>query len=271
MQRVDTSVEPPSSPSFDAPPVSEAVLGIEFDPIDELGAIRLAQIASLWSPSSYPKIKEVPGIPPLPQTGDVPPPAFALHMGPTPPRLWLLSDDESDLLQLQNDRLIVNWRKTRPDAVYPRYTALYARLEKHWREFSQYLREYSLALPMRVTVECTYVNIFPFSGDISRALSIFSRPANELPGTDEGVQFQLMRRIASNSSSGRLMVSGGPNSVGVGDAAQAYNLTVTTKVQGAVSSGGFAGELLAEAHAASVAAFTSITTSENHAHWRRVE
>ena len=40
------------------------------------------------------------------------------------PRLWLMNEEESRLLQLQQDRLVVNWRKLPSDTPYPHYQSI---------------------------------------------------------------------------------------------------------------------------------------------------
>lgn len=266
---VVTSAEPSGSTSFDAPPVSEAVLGIEFDPIDELGAVRLAQLASAWSPAEYSELREVPGVPPTPRGPDGEVLEFALHMGPVPTRIWLIGSDGADLLQVQNDRLIVNWRKMSADSAYPRYSALSARLKRHWDEFCNFLSRNAMDIPQQVTVESSYVNVIPHSGDLAALLTIFSAPTTELPGEDEGIQFNLTRKLPVASGDGRLTIAGGPNRGPFSETRDSYNLTVTTKIRGTVQPGAFPGALVDAAHEASVQAFASITSEENHLRWGR--
>lgn len=180
-----------------------------------------------------------------------------------------MSSDETDLLQIQNDRLVVNWRKTHADAIYPRHEALLSRLEKVWGDFVSYLRKSGHPLPKWATVECAYVNSFGLDSDIANTVSIFSRSFSSLPGEDEGVQFQLSRKLGFANAHGRLVITGAPSPSDDLRAVRPYILTVTSKIRGELIEGDFPAGILAEAHSASVDAFTAITTTTRHKEWGR--
>jgi uncharacterized protein (TIGR04255 family) len=144
-------------PTFDRPPVVEVVLGFEFQPVAEFGAVRLAQLAMLWQ-ARYPVVQEqqpLPMSPPIGVPGQFP--AMFVNIGAPAIRLWLLSEDGSLLLQLQRDRLILNWRHASSDP-YPHYDTLRPQFVRALRELTAFVREHGLGSIVGSAVEVSYVN-----------------------------------------------------------------------------------------------------------------
>ncbi len=54
-------------------------------------------------------------------------------------RFWFLSEDGTNLIQIQRDRLVVNWRQQTGDEVYPRYEPV-LRLNslREWEDFQRF-------------------------------------------------------------------------------------------------------------------------------------
>lgn len=48
-------------------------------------------------------------------------PGPGIFVGPPPLRAWLINDDDTRLIQLQHDRLFVNWRRQRDSDAYPHF------------------------------------------------------------------------------------------------------------------------------------------------------
>ena len=74
--------------------------------------------------------------------------------GPTSSRLWFETSDQAFLVQLQNDRLTVNWRKF-AEAAYPRYPAVRQRFAGAWQDVTAELG----ATPGVDQVEVSYRNV----------------------------------------------------------------------------------------------------------------
>ena len=101
---------------------TQGALGIQFRPLFGLRAVELAGLRERWRPS-YPLVQELLPLPPTIEAAGPAPVAFSL--GPAfQSRLWFLDDRQAELVQLQHDRLTVNWRKSTEDTVYPRYAHL---------------------------------------------------------------------------------------------------------------------------------------------------
>ena len=111
----------------------------------------------------YPKVLEQPPLGPVFETFGVP--AFSTLgirleglMTPPFPRFWFESDDGRHLFQLQQDRLIHNWRKREKDDEYPRYEAVQARFVAEIKKVDTFLRQQNLGHIAPNQCEMTYLN-----------------------------------------------------------------------------------------------------------------
>lgn len=148
-------VEPASSetdlPSFERPPVVEVVLGLMFQPLP-LGAVGLARLQEKWL-ADYPRLEEHPAIPPAA------PPGFFIDMGGAPQlRLWFINDSNGRIIQIQKDRMILNWRWSEQSGDYPRYEALREELSLRLQELQEFVAENALGSIFPVASEVTYIN-----------------------------------------------------------------------------------------------------------------
>ena len=106
---------PPHLPEFESPPIVEVVFSVQFEP---LGSLRTAQIGLLWERfrKDFPKVDEKPPLEPVlerfdrPQSVKVGLRFEALDVPPLA-RVLFLNEPESQLIQVQPDRFIHNWRK----------------------------------------------------------------------------------------------------------------------------------------------------------------
>lgn len=99
-------------------PVIETALGMEF----VAGSLEAAQALEIRDRlrEAYPRVELHPALPPRPPLG-LSGSFFGLSVGSQPHRWWFISEDDSHLVQLQHDRLLLNWRKTPERAEYPRH------------------------------------------------------------------------------------------------------------------------------------------------------
>lgn len=194
----------------------------------------------------------------------------------TTPRFWLISEDGSLILQVQNDRLVLNWRKVADDCTYPRYGFMRERFQTEWTRFTHYLARESILVPATMHGEIVYVNtITPSSvwSDHADADKVFSQYRSlALPHDMVRLEdVRLMERFVfpnrSNEMSGRLYVQIEPvRLASTGD--PAFNLSLTAR--GARSND--VEDLLDFMDAGRkriVEVFAAMTTSEAHAMWGR--
>jgi uncharacterized protein (TIGR04255 family) len=168
-------------PEFENPPVSEVALSVEVVPID---GWRPAHAGLYWGriKSEYPLTEAQPALASqIERFGERSPQAPAVTFEVADPnaiRFWFISDDLTRLVQVQRDRLIINWRKVTGDEVYPRYEReMRPRLEQEWRRFEQFLQAESLGSLSARQCEITYVNDMPRGegwNTLAESLSLFS-------------------------------------------------------------------------------------------------
>jgi hypothetical protein len=104
-------------PEFSRPPLSEVVLSIQFASLTELKGIHLGLFWKGFR-KQYPDVSEQPPIQTVFETFGVPQTPHAIQlqafMSPPMPRYWFEKKGEPDLLQIQHDRLVHNWRGGEP-------------------------------------------------------------------------------------------------------------------------------------------------------------
>lgn len=145
-------------PSFDRPPLEEVVFGIQFVPLEKFTA---AQAGLFWRHvrDRYPSSEDQP---PLPHQLELPDPQPNLEgqmvRFPLVPRSWFLSPDKTQLLQLQRDRFVRNWRRIDGTEQYPRFPFLLTELQKDWSTFVEYIDKESLGEITIDQCELNYIN-----------------------------------------------------------------------------------------------------------------
>lgn len=129
------------------PPVIEAVLGIQFLP---LATWSIPHFGLFWQRvrSTYPRF-QVQG--PILAPESV---AAGTLFGA---RLWFIDESDQRVLQVQNDRIVINWRR-RGESSYPRYRVMRSEMESLWPRFLQFLEEEDIGSPQVVRCEYTYFN-----------------------------------------------------------------------------------------------------------------
>lgn len=141
----------PELPEFDNPPVVETAVGVEFLPLQKWD---VPHFGLFWHSlrHKYPHTK-VQYIAPGP-TG------FPVVMIPIqlPVRCQFLTVDETQLIQVQNDRFFYNWQRLTGADAYPHYDSLRPLFEQHWLGFRQFLMTDEVGFPDVQACEVTYVN-----------------------------------------------------------------------------------------------------------------
>ncbi len=152
----------PPLPEFDAPPVVEVALGIQFQPLFSLRPVELAGLRERWR-TRYPLVQELPPLPPAIEAAGLAPVVFSL--GPAfQSRLWFLDDKQAELVQLQHDRLTVNWRKTGEDVAYPRYAYLRQLFAGRFGDLAAFIAEAGLGSISITQAEINYINAIELGG-----------------------------------------------------------------------------------------------------------
>lgn len=157
-------------PDFTSPPLNEVVLSIQFATLTGLNSLRMGLF---WERvrAQYPAVSEQPTIAAAFETFGIPnqvAQSVQIEAFLTPPlsRYWFERPNAPDLLQIQQDRILHNWRQqTDNSRVYPRYEAVKASLEKELEIFQQWLAEEKIGEIKPNQCEVTYVNVIPTGDD----------------------------------------------------------------------------------------------------------
>jgi uncharacterized protein (TIGR04255 family) len=140
--------------NFDDPPVTEVALGIQFAPVPALTSPRGGRLWDAWA-QDYPKVVEQPPLTPQPPIGQQ---GAWLQLGVAGSRMWFMDPSEDHVVQLQNDRLIVNWRRA-SGAPYPRFTEIRDRFKRSLDDVNAVTNEIihrSIAVEQ---IELSYINV----------------------------------------------------------------------------------------------------------------
>lgn len=152
-----------NGPCYVRPPVVEVALGAQFKPLESLG---VPQLGLLWEKFSgrFPKVEHQPplaheverrGVQQQQPIFRVLEPAAVLV-----PRLWMVSESASELVQIQQDRFIRNWRRYHDGkVVYPEYAKfLRPRMIEDLTAFLDFARAANLGNVEFDQCDVTYVN-----------------------------------------------------------------------------------------------------------------
>jgi len=148
-------------PEFEDPPVSEMVISVQFSP---LAGWQGPYAGVFWGivKGEYPKTQVVS---PLPHNDEnfeelVFQQQINLQLlKPDAQRYWFLSENGCELIQLQADKFIVNWRQVTGHEVYPRYEpVIRPRFIKEWTRFKKFVADNDLGEIQDLQCEVTYIN-----------------------------------------------------------------------------------------------------------------
>jgi uncharacterized protein (TIGR04255 family) len=150
-------------PDFTAPPLNEVILSIQFATLDNL---KSAHIGILWERfrSDYPTVTEQAPIQTQFETFGIPSQAPALMqfqtlLSPPMPRYWFEHPGRPDLLQIQHDRILHNWRQQSGNSrVYPRYEPVKKVFEREIDIFERWLSDEKIGELRPNQCEVTYIN-----------------------------------------------------------------------------------------------------------------
>jgi uncharacterized protein (TIGR04255 family) len=147
-------------PDFDNPPVVETVLSAQFE---RLAAMRVVHFGAFWQrvKDEFPSTEEHLALPPVFEGEPIQPVQLRFETQETMPllRLWLLNSDGTELMQIQNDRFIKNWRKGTGNSEYPHYTpVIKPAFERDFKEFQTFVADQKLGEIRVNQCEVTYVN-----------------------------------------------------------------------------------------------------------------
>ncbi len=278
-------------PKFERPPVVEVALSAQFQP---LAKFTVAHLGLLWKrfSSRFPNVEQQPPIPHfVERTGvrvQAPQVQFEmLRSGDLTPRLWMLNEVGTELIQVQADRFIRNWRKHQdPTATYPQYEKhLRPQFEQDYLSFQRFVSEEGLGELVVDQCEVTYINHISRDGvwtDHSQLDRVFigwsGSYANVVGLPAEHVAVRAAHVLSHDASDfvGRLHVqvdSGFKPSPVSGDTSTEPVFNLQLVARGRPLGEGTQGVLsfLDAGHRAIVTTFANMTTPAMHNAWKRYQ
>ncbi|MGH8726895.1 MAG: TIGR04255 family protein [Burkholderiales bacterium] len=152
------------------PPVVEVVSGFVLQPVQGL---TLPHFGLFWHRirDQYPESRHAPplvmeeSLPSDQESGFFP-----------PPRIWLISKTQDELIQLQRDRFYFNWREGPNKSKYASYAEIFQRFQESWKLYTTFLTDVGLEQPVIRECELTYINHIPSStagASMKEAVNVF--------------------------------------------------------------------------------------------------
>ncbi len=205
-----------SSSELASPPLNEVVLSLQLDPIRGLKAPFLGLFWEAIRPE-YPLVEEHPALDPVKETFDERGPAlrtadFRFVTKMETPRCWFITASGDELVQLQQDRMIYNWRRRSEAAVYPRYEALRTRFLQQAARLRKFVAKEELGEITPNQCEITYINSididqWPQRGELNRAFRFWSPMSMSELENPEDAGFNMRCRIGGLGVPARLHVT----------------------------------------------------------------
>jgi len=150
-------------PEFERPPVAEVVLGIQFDPVVEMAAAHLGAVWGIFR-NEFPKTEDRHPLASTFEKFDAPREKGSvqlnLELGARPPlpRCWFINKIGDEVLQLQPDRFLHNWRKVESQPNYPRYANLRSKFETEISALHEFIAREKIGELTPNQCEVTYIN-----------------------------------------------------------------------------------------------------------------
>jgi uncharacterized protein (TIGR04255 family) len=149
-------------PDYDAPPVIETLLGVEFVALEKWA---IPHFGLFWHSiqGHYPHYEVNP-----PLISEIERLEIQFRQAQAPRvefvskpevRCWFLNEANTELVQIQSDRFLHNWRKVVGTEAYPHYEDhIRPSFERDWRGYCGFLASEKLGDPDVRQCEVTYVN-----------------------------------------------------------------------------------------------------------------
>ena len=260
---------------FHEPPVVETVLSAQFE---RLSAMRVVHFGLFWRKvkDRFPQTEERPALTPMIEL--FPDPMMSSGrvrfeaMEVPQSRLWLLNDAGTEMIQIQNDRFIKNWRKKAETDPYPHYEpVIRPAFERDFQDFQSFLAEEELGAVKVNQCEVTYVNHivsgdgWQHFGEVDQIFTFFNQTPTYPPGSLEDFSVHLRFPIKDDGAQpiGRLYVDIQP-ALRASDNRPMYVMNLTARGQR-----GDSVEFFDIGRQSIVKSFEQLTTEHMHKIWRK--
>jgi len=269
-------------PEYERPPVVEVALAIEFEQAIGVRTLDFGQLAAAWV-DSLPVADERRPLPRMEWpdddlVDDLVEALFDDEEPIVPPRLWLENDVGDQVVQIQRDRLVVNWRKE-GSGDYPRYKIVRDRLQDAWRRLIQVCNDLNQDAPVPNLCEIQYINNIGIDEgwkspqDTAKLITSWQGVDDEgyIP-SNHLCQFSLHCHFPEDRE-GWLNIDGWTTSAPAGNDADSMRMVLNLTSRGHALSKDLVSALdfFDTAHVWIVRGFTAITTPRAHDTWGRLQ
>ena len=195
------TTRPDDLPEFERPPVVETAFSAQFEPLVDL---RTVHLGLLWDKFRIAFSKAADRAPLEPVFEQFPEEAknrLGLQLqafeNPPVPRMWFVTDRGNEMIQVQPDRFLKNWRKEGEGEEYPRYEACKAAFDRDFVVFAEFLAANQLGAPHVNQCEVTYVNPIVAGegwnnfGEFDQIFRFWHVPKTDIPGLGEDARGHL--------------------------------------------------------------------------------
>lgn len=241
-------------------PLNEVVLGRTFKTRPD---ILIPHFGAFWTSirSRFPKVQHAD---PILQPSDA---VFDLPL----PRIWLISGNSSQMVQLQQDRMHFNWRLTDKGSPYVRFPSVQAGFVEMWDLFDAFVQETTGQGLQPSGAELTYVNLIRMDGGDAASIlrETFVGKPSEVPGlqTMQPEAFNYINDYRLSSGSKLKASVASARATGINEHLIKFELTVS----GTCSVDESFELWSSKAHDDLIAAFRAMTRPEAHSRWKLEE
>jgi uncharacterized protein (TIGR04255 family) len=251
---------------FQRPPVAETALGVVFAPLSGWSVLHFGL---LWSKfrELYPEteVKMAGGPGEVRFTS-----AEGIDFGALPIKAMFIDLSGNQLVQVQRNAFIRNWRQTEQSTDYEHYENVRPLFQRDWQTFCGFLDGERLGQIEVVQCEVTYINHlvrgreWKSFDDVSSIFRIWSNANAEFLRTSQMVSFMTVFELPNSAGTLQVVLQPGIRKRDSKEIIQ-FSLTATGKPHG--SSLTEILKWLDLGHAAVVTSFRDLTTPEMHRHW----
>jgi uncharacterized protein (TIGR04255 family) len=157
-------VRPSHLPDFVHPPLDEVVLGVQFSPSPYYTSVNLKDVWELYR-EEFSGVEEKPALEPAFETFGGPSlqPNVQFRFGPPPirSRMWFISSEQNHLIQFQQDRFLLNWRRGPTGTEYPHFEDIAQMFSDNLTKLAHWFESIQ-SHPLEINqAEVSYINIVP--------------------------------------------------------------------------------------------------------------
>ncbi len=265
---------PADLPDYANPPIDEVAIGIQFPAID---GFTEPYFGLFWSEvrSDYPRAEtrhRMEG--PIENLTESPMAIPQFQLGPPSGRNWFISSDEESLIQIQDTRLIQNWRRRTSE--YPHFDEVAVKFWDSYGKLRDLMTGEGKSPPLVQQVELTYINwIQDLRVDqflnVAESSSIDIYGVKQMPEAQDWMARYLIQ--FENGPVARLYVQC-TQAIRTSPPSAGHGVQMSLIYKAPMADGMDDQDLqdnLDRGRETIVRAFTDLTTPQAHTHWGRIQ